>query len=210
MTGGNLKYKTTMSNGKNVKIDTKKQLTEGKHISIGEQIIKPHVKKESDYEPDSVRTVIENLIDKFSQNYKVEQYTKGVTISLVYLNEHNFPLYSFGTTMQKILPFYIDCDRKALVSGELWTAVFGKIGMPIFKPPEFEGAISRDGDLNDNGILITHSAPKAVCFYIEALNRSGVIAALIKYGEDEIKSMISKITDLYNDDQNSRIYNLLI
>jgi len=209
MSGGDLKYKTTMDDATDAQIDAEKQLHGGKCVGIGEQIIQPHLKNNRDYDSFSIRIIIENLIDKFSQNYKDEQYNMGDTISFVYLNEYNFTLYGSGSNKQKIIPFYFDHSRRAPVSGELWTAAFGKIGMPVFKSPEFEGAKNRDGELNDNGILVKFPEPKGVCFYIEALNHHGEIVALIRYGEDKIEELISKVTELYNDDQNSRTYHLM-
>jgi hypothetical protein len=94
------------------------------------------------------------------------------------------------------------------VTGELWTAVFGKDGMPIFKSPEFEGAKNRDGDLHGNGILVDHEKPKAVCFYMNPLNQHGEIVGLVRYGSYKIKFLLSEITDIYNDDLNTMSYYL--
>jgi hypothetical protein len=209
MAFGDFKYKDTMNRTKEARINAEEQIRSGRLVGIGETVITPHSKNEQDYDSHSIRIVIENLINKFAQNYKDGQYSLGDTISFVYLNEHNFTLYGFGNKRKKIVPFYFDQQMRAIVSGELWAAVFGKIGMPVFKSPEFEGAKNRDGDLSGNGILVDFIKPKAVCFYIEALNHNSEIVALIRYGEDEIETLVSKVTELYNDEQNSRSYYLM-
>ena len=108
MAGGNLNYDRALNDGLQSRIDAEDEIRKGKHVGCGIQIIQPHLRNVTNYDPFSVRIVIDNLIAKFNQNFKEEQYSHGDTLSLIYLNDHNFPLYGLGTIKQKMLPIYFD------------------------------------------------------------------------------------------------------
>lgn len=127
MAGGNLNYKRTLNEGLQSRIDAEDEIRQGKCVGSGIQVIQPHLRNEKTYDSSSVKLVIDNLIVKFDQNFKEEQYSQGATISLIYLNSLNFPLYGLGSIKQKILPIYLDDSVNSPVSGELWWAAFGLI-----------------------------------------------------------------------------------
>lgn len=210
MAGGNLNYDRALNDGLQSRIDAEDEIRKGKHVGCGIQIIQPHLRNVTNYDPFSVRIVIDNLIAKFNQNFKEEQYSHGDTLSLIYLNDHNFPLYGLGTIKQKMLPIYFDDARNSPVSGELWWAAFAHLGNYIFKPPEFEGASGIDGVLEKQGILVEHPQSKAVIYYIDPLSREEEIVGLYRAeSEDHIHDLVFKLVTHYNDDLNTQTYLLM-
>jgi ribosomal protein S17E len=201
-----------MEEGLENKIELEKQIRSGKKIAFVESTIDPHSKNKKDYAPSSVKLIIDRIIEKFDQNYDENQYTMGTTISLIYLHTYIFPLYTSGCNA--IVPVYsinLYDNGKVPVTGELWAAAFGNTGMPIFRCPGFEGKKNIEGYMEYEGILRgdRFCAVKALCFCIESINHITHTVALSRYHDDEIKYLVSKITDKYNDEFNSQAYRLI-
>lgn len=210
MLGGNLKYGKLMEDSLAAKINVETQAKQT-GIGIGLQVIAPHQKNNRAYDERRVTLVIENLIDKFSQNYKPEQYAMGDTLSLIYLNPQNFPLFSFGTLANKILAVYFDKTRNAPVSGDLWSAAFGRKGMLVFCPPLDKGKPSIEDTLAKDGILRAYPDVKAICFYVESFgqDRREVVGLFPSRAGSAIRNLIARLTSMYNDDGNTETWRLL-
>lgn len=58
-----------------------------------------------------------------------------------------------------VAPQYFDHDYESDISGVLWNACFAKIGTPISKVPDFEGAPTFDGHMSKHGLLVDEFIP---------------------------------------------------
>ncbi len=162
MLGGTLKHKDIMNDSLDSKITAEEQIRKGSKVGFGEQEIQPYLSHNKKYDPRSTRLVIESLVDKINQNIKEEQYSLGDTILLVDLSDQ-LPLLSKPS--EAIQEKYFDDIGNTKVSGELWNVAFGKLGDQILKPAEFEGADNLDGELEKEGILISHPYIKGLIFH---------------------------------------------
>ena len=68
--------------------------------------------------------------------------------------------------LEAIQEKYFDYHGNTQVSGELWSVAFGKVGDQILKPAEFEGANNFDGELEKEGILVSHPYIKGIVFHV--------------------------------------------
>ena len=157
---GTLKHRDIMSESLDSKIAAVAH--SGSKVGFGEQEIQPYLTQNKEYDPRSIRLVIESLIDKINQNIKEDQYSLGDTVLLVDLSDQ-LPLISKPS--QAIPEQYYEDMGDSYVSGELWNVAFGKLEDKIFKPAEFVGADNTDGKLLKEGILISHPNIKALIFH---------------------------------------------
>jgi len=164
MIGGNSKYREIMEGALDSKIEAEDQIRKGSNIGVGSQEIQPYLSPNKDYDPRSVRMVAEALIDKINQNIKQGQYASGDTILLVDLSDQ---LSLISKPSQAIQNQYYDDMGNTCVSGELWNVAFGEVGQPIYKPAEFEGADNEDGELQKEGILVTHPYINGILFHVD-------------------------------------------
>ncbi len=162
MLGGNLKHKDIMNESLDSKITAEEQIKKGAKVGFGGQEIQPYLSHNKEYDPRSTRLVIESLIDKINQNIKKEQYSMGDTILLVDLSDQ---LLLLSRPSEAIQEKYFDDMGNTQVSGELWYVAFGRLGDQILKPAEFEGADNLDGELQKEGILISHPYIKGLIFH---------------------------------------------
>ncbi len=208
MLGGNPKYNSIMEQSLETKIAAEDQARQT-GVGIKVQVIEPHQKNGKSCNQESVKLVIENLIQKFSQNYKSSQYARGDTVALIYLAAHNFPL--FGCPIEeKILAVHCDRVLKVPISGELWSAAFGRKGMPVFCPPEPTRKPSIEGTLGEDGILHSYPDVKAICFYVEGFGQGpSDLAGLFRSEDRSIKDLVASLTKIYNDDRNTETWRFL-
>ncbi len=162
MLGGTLKHKDIMNDSLDSRITAEEQINKGKNVGIGVHVVQPYLSHNKKYDPNSTRLVIESLIDKINQNIKKEQYSLGDTLLLVDLSKQ-LPLHS--KPLDAIQNQYFDDIGNANVSGELWSVAFGRVGDQILKHAEFEGADNLDGELEKEGILISHTYIKGLIFH---------------------------------------------
>lgn len=162
MLGGTLKHREIMHDSLDSKIAAENQINKGARVGFSEQEVQPYLSHNKKYDPRSTRLVIEALIDKINQNIKEEQYSLGDTILLIDLSDQ-LPLISKPS--EAIQETYYDECGKNQVSGELWNVAFGKLDDQIFKPADFEGADNFDGNIEKEGILISHPYIKGLIFH---------------------------------------------
>jgi len=139
--------------GMKVQIELDRQVAGGNQIAIAEGVVAPYrgYGDDADYDPMSIRAVIEKLIQKAAGNFKNTQFGRGPTFALV--NSLRLPLPGQGAGT--LAPHYYDPDNSgSCVSGALWHLAFGKFGAPIHRAPNFEGEGTADGTLGCNGILV--------------------------------------------------------
>jgi len=158
MLEGTLKQRDIMNDSLDSKIVAEDQITKGSNVGLGVVVIKPYHSHNKEYDPRSIRLVIESLIDKINQNIKL-----GNTILLIDFSDQ---LRLISNPSEAIKEKYHDDIGGEYVSGELWNVAFGRINDQIFKPAEFEGADNVDGKLLKEGILISHPYIKGLIFHI--------------------------------------------
>lgn len=165
MLEGTIKHKRIMEESLDSKIAAENQIHNGSKVGFGEQEIQPYLTQNNkEYDPRSVRLVIESLIDKINQNIKTEQYSSGDTVLLVDLSDQ-LPLIS--KPLEAIQKRYHEKLGDTFVNGELWNVAFGKLNDEILRPAEFKGANNLDGKLKKEGILISHPYIKGLIFHID-------------------------------------------
>jgi len=162
MLEGTIKHRDIMHDSLDSKIEAEEQINKGKNVGVGTTVIQPYYSNNKKYDPRSTRLVIESLIDKVNQNIKEQQYSLGDTVLLVDLSDQ-LPLISKPS--EAIQEKYYDDYGKTEVSGELWNVAFGKLGDQIYKPAEFEGAGNVDGELEKEGVLVSHPYIKGLIFH---------------------------------------------
>ncbi|WP_156418147.1 hypothetical protein, partial [Aureimonas sp. AU4] len=142
-----------LDEGMDVQIELERQLREGEKIAIASGESAPYrpFGTNSDYDPWSVRKVIETLAEKAAQNFKPKQFQRGPTFALANLLRLPLP----GQGASSLVPFFYDKQAGgACVSGVLWHMAFGEVGAPVHRSPSFEGAGTADGNLEQAGLLV--------------------------------------------------------
>jgi hypothetical protein len=133
--------------------DLNKQIESGRTVAMALSETAPYRKFGGDpgYDWRSVRMSIERLIEKCRQTFKSSQFKLGPTFAFVSLLR--MPIHDDG--VRPLAPFaYIDHGGGACVSGTLWNVCFGQLGDPVHRFPDFEGAGTRDGRLEREGMLV--------------------------------------------------------
>lgn len=159
MLGGNSKHKEIMHDAFESKLYLEGEISKGNSVAFKEGEICPYDKGNADYDPCSVRLVIESLIEKIDNNIKKDQYSCGDTVLLIDCSDQ-LPIISNPT--DALQQHYYNSDSKLQVSGEFWNIAFGKVGDEI---SEFEGASNDDGLLEKEGILISYPFIKGIVFH---------------------------------------------
>ncbi len=97
------------------------------------------------YDPYSLIRVIDTLRNKSLQAFKEEQFKDSPTFALALTDHLRLPRGKF-----EIAPYYF-CNYTdgSIVSGVLWHMAYGRPGTPIFRLPDFPGAKSLEGFLNE-------------------------------------------------------------
>jgi hypothetical protein len=134
-------------------IEIERQKYAGKSIVMAEHEIAPHrpYGTGENYDPMSVRQVVETLIEKASNNFKATQFALGPTFALA--NLLRLPLPGQGTNA--LAPsFYHPSNGGACISGVFWHVAFGEFNTPMHRSPEFEGSGTLDGNLQKAGLLV--------------------------------------------------------
>lgn len=207
---GNINYKEAMEQGLRSSLDVEKQIKEGKRIAFGESVIQPWFNPNKDYDPYSVKYVIEALNEKIDQNIKAGQYAMGDTVLLVDLTQMILPAgYMEGGT-----PFHVSARRSSIASGVQWNVAFGKQGHNILRPIEFEGKENIEGTLEKEGILWKYPFIKAICFIDQPSTEDGRPTVLGLHRNDtesdNVIAFLYQLCDFVNDDANTEGYKLFI
>lgn len=149
-----------LDEGMEAEIVIDEQQSKGTSVAIAVSRLAPHepYSYSADYDPRSIQSVIDTLCSKAVSAFKSDQFRSGPTFALVSLPR--LPLHRQG--VNALAPVYYDPYMGgSCVSGVLWHLAFGRVGSPVYFWPEFEGAGSRDTDLQRNGFLVCEQAPEA-------------------------------------------------
>ena len=198
-----LNYQSTANQGLLARICAELQLKQGKKLVITEQEISPYGESTP---PNSVRTIIETIIDKVNQNFKPEQFENLETILIVDLRQ----LPTIGIKHDKLLPYYTVEDPDAIVSGELWHATFGAKGSTIWKPPREEAESSYDGTLSRDGILVEHPSIGAVVFQVAGFSGTEEYYGLCLSTNAPVRDALYEICHYVNTERNDLPQELLL
>lgn len=199
---GNLNYKKTMEQGLNAQIDLERQLNQGRKVATAFTEIQPLLKKNKNYDPTSIKYLIEVLIEKIEQNIKEGQFSLGDTILLIDLKQ----LGSLSPYMESATPVFQEKMYQSLVSGIQWNIAFGKVGQLVFKPIEFEGRDNIEGELGREGILVKRNFIKAIIFINYCYSDSGPkIVGLHQQRNigNSVEAFLHRFCDFVNDERNS-------
>ena len=174
--------------------------SQGAAISV--QKIDPHKSSDSKNAANGdMFILINDLINKFNQNFKPDQYARGDTIAMIFLSASVFPIYEHEDVRFTITQCYSGTYHQP-ISGELWMATFGKPYMPIYVAANSSSGPNIEGHMDRQGILHQHSEIKALCFYVHGMNTAySDVVGLYRSGEDcNIKSLVTLLTNYYNDE----------
>ncbi|MDQ7031422.1 MAG: hypothetical protein Q9M37_01695 [Desulfonauticus sp.] len=140
------KYKEYQEEALNAKIQAEEEAKK-KKVGFSARVIQPYLKLKNEfkYSPYSPKLVIEILTEKIEQNFKLKQFKAEYSKRILCVVLDQLPLLS--KPEEASVPVYPCFYSKSCVSGELWYVAFGKKGMLIFKPTEWEGKGNVDGIL---------------------------------------------------------------
>ena len=147
-------HRTIMSDALERKIETERQLKQGRRVAMSDFVIQPY-RRGDDYKPDSTTAVVEALIEKVDQNIGKDQFGFGPTILLL---DFSGQLLLHGSPSGNLNREFV-CDAENVPvpqSGELWHLAFGAVGMPMKRVIDFEGLDEKDAPLSREGILRKH------------------------------------------------------
>lgn len=150
---GVFRHKQIMEAGLEPNIEIERQLREGRRIASAESEVAPYRRAYGDtgYDPYSVKRVIDTLRDKCRGAFKASQFERGPTFALAVADR--LILHGWKSAL---VPYYLDehQDSGDCVSGVIWHAAFGRVGMPVLRRPEFEGKPSLEGYLDRDGLYV--------------------------------------------------------
>ena len=192
MLGGRLAYKSIAEEAAKLAENPHIETYEGMKITTTEQVIQPHNKHRGDYNPRSVKMVIENIIDKATQNIKEGQFSLGPTVLVLDLNSQ---LSMFDKPQTEIAKEHIgSCEE--LISGVLYHVAAGSIGDKIHCHIEFEGQRQSVEVLDKQGILREFPFITAVLFHSATFGKSeGYVAIYRNEKEDKFDGTLIKLLE---------------
>lgn len=135
----------------NQNIEIEEQLRQGNRVAMAEREIAPFKPPFDDgsYDPRSLLLVINTLMKKARSAFKESQFAQGPTFAFMLCDRLILPGGNHS-----VAPQYFERGRDAIVSGELWNACFAKVGWPIFRMPDFEGAPGLEGHMSEHGLFV--------------------------------------------------------
>jgi hypothetical protein len=205
---GNLNYIDIQEQGFKSKIGFEKEIknSEKKIYFSSDPIVFSPFKKGNNLNHYNLNVIIEDLISKAINNYKVEQI-KYQGINGLYLID--LTQMFIESNLQQGLPVYNAKLYGELNSGILWNVAFGEINDPTYNWVEFEGKPNIGKRLTKNGLLKDDNLKDLVAVaFITGFEDNKKIIGFHKFSEDNytLLNLLYKICDFVNDDTNSRYY----
>lgn len=207
---GQYRHKEIMEAGLEPNIDLEKQLAAGNRIAMSTGELAPYQRAfaDPDYDPRSLKRVIDTLRDKCRQAFKPSQFKRGPTFALVVADR-----LILDGWRSALAPYYFDEHHKACVSGVLWQTAFGTVGAPVLRLPDFEGKPNVEGHLGCAGlyadpalpfagqglVVLQRSSAKRLSYGLKApVDDTGA------WGSDDSEEALNAMCDAWNDEGNSR------
>ncbi len=196
MAGSDAKYRTIAEDHIDANIEIEEQLRMGRRVASSITAIQPAKTDKREYDWRSIRAVVELLIEKAESLFKPGQFRTGPTIMFLDVSQ-----WALGCTAEEgALKYFIDHMTNSNVSGPLWHAVFGEVGSPIVRAPEFEGKSNSDGYLEREGLMRHFPDIKGIVFCY-AHGPSAKLVGFVRSTEHKgVKCLLRTITDLLNDE----------
>ena len=207
---GQFRHKEIMEDGLEPNIDLEKQLKAGKKIAMATGELAPYQKAfaDPDYDPRSLKRVIDTLRDKCRQAFKPSQFKRGPTFALVVADR-----LILDGWRSSLAPYYFDGHHRACISGVLWQAAFGTVGAPVLRLPDFEGKPNVEGHLGCAGlyadpflpfpgqglVVLQRSSSKRLSYGLKA-----AVDDTDAWGSDDSEEALVAMCDAWNDEGNSR------
>jgi hypothetical protein len=153
---GQYRHKEIMADGLEPNIEIERQVAAGKRIAIAESEVAPYRKAGGggDYDPFSLKIIIDTMREKCRQAFKPSQFKRGPTFALVVADR-----LILDGWKSSLVPYYYDDHQSACISGVLWQAAFGSAGSPVLRAPEFEGKPNIEGYLDKAGLYADDALP---------------------------------------------------
>ncbi|MDH5647657.1 MAG: hypothetical protein OEZ01_16720 [Candidatus Heimdallarchaeota archaeon] len=175
-------------------------------IFSSEIVVAPH-RKDATYDPRSKLHVIKNIINKFAQNFKREQYACGNTISIIDITQ----LGLISPLILSLLPIHKSLSPQqsiAFESGELWNIAFGVQNQILFRQPEFNGCSNYDSNLTENGIMNDYPDVKGILFHSSSNYSDSRFVGIHRSNENRgiIDFFKFLCKNACNDEKNSNFY----
>jgi hypothetical protein len=204
-----------LDEGMDAHVEIERQHRAGKAVAIASGVIAPyrHYGNARDYDPFSVRQVIEILIQKAAQNFKATQFQRGPTFALANLLRLPLP----GQGASALAPIFYDPRSGACVSGVLWHLAFGQLGAPIHRSPRFSGSGTTDGELRRAGILIDPALGMPAAglialhydkgaYRLDGLFDATYVDTTSGWSDVPVETVLLALCGDYNDRQNRRVH----
>lgn len=194
----------------NQNIEIEDQLRKGNRIAMAEREIAPFKPPFDDgsYDPRSFLLVINTLMKKARSAFKDSQFAQGPTFAFMLCDRLRIPKGN-----DSVAPQYFDHDYESDISGVLWNACFAKIGTPISKVPDFEGAPTFDGHMSKHGLLVDEFIPfpSGAVIFSTFWGQEDALMGLYDskwqptpdWTEEDTQSVIHVLCTAYNDERNS-------
>lgn len=192
----------------NIKIE--EQLREGNKVAMAEREIAPFKPPFDDgsYDPRSLLLVIDTLMKKARGAFKESQFAQGPTFAFMLCDRLLIPGGNHS-----VAPHYFERGGEAVVSGALWSACFAKIGWPIFRMPDFEGAPGLEGHMTEHGLFVDEYVkfPTGAVVFSEFGWQEDTLMGLYdskwqptpEWTVDDTAEVIHVLCTAYNDERNS-------
>jgi len=203
-----------MEDGIKPNLELEQQISDGKSIAIATSEMAPYRKAfdVGEYDPNSLKLVIDTLREKCWQAFKLSQFKRGPIFALVVADRLILDGWSSALT-----PYYFDEHFNACVSGVIWNAAFGPVGAPVLRRPDIEDKPSIEGYLDSPG-LFADTARKFPGIGLVVLQRSssrrlgyGLRAPVDQIGDwsdQDSEEALHATCDAWNDLENTHGYAL--
>ena len=212
--GGEIRHGQIMVEGLKPNIEIERQQRAGRRIASAESEIAPYRRAhdDADYDPRSIRRVIDTLREKSQQAFKTSQFSRGPTFALIVADR----LILHGWKSALVPYFYEEhAGTGSVVSGQIWQAAFGTAGSPVMRSPDFEGAPGFDGHLERPGLYVDQGrAFPGVGLVVLQKSSSRRLSYGLRapfpdtegWASDDTEEALSNMCDAWNDQGNSRGY----
>lgn len=212
---GNFRQRQMMSDALDTEVELEAQIHAGKQIAMAQREIAPYRRSgnDPDYDPRSLRRVVDTLRKKFRQAFKSSQFAQGPTFALAILDRLVLP-----GAAQSLAPYYYEpALGGGIVSGVLWQAAFGMTGGQILRLPDFEGKPAIEGNLTEAGIYVDDTQPfGAVGIIVLDVHSSDRVAYGLaspdeltgEWQIDDTTEVLHAFCNAWNDQGHSRAFEL--
>jgi hypothetical protein len=206
--GGSIRQTEIMTDGLDTQLEIERQLKAGRQIASASGEIAPYRKPHTDldYDPRSLKRVIDTLRDKSRQAFKPSQFERGPTFALVVADR-----LILDGWKSALAPFYYNDHTACCVSGVIWQAAFGRLGTPVLRRPDFEGRPTVESYLDKDGLYVDAGLPFAGVGLV-VLQRSskrrlsyGLAAPTTEsesWSQDDTEEALGAMYEAWNDAQN--------